>query len=121
MMWEELGLVGLVVAYHAGPRWLIPPVRPFSCGFCLSVWVAVCLAATDPSLGSLWMVGRVALISGLVAAYTPLFYQPPWTEEAEDPEEADALYLDLPDPLPEADEIRPFQQTVAVAPPELDR
>lgn len=108
---EALGLVGLVIVYHSGPWWLIPPVRPFSCGFCLCFWAALAVAATDPHWGQAWFVGQVSLFAGLVAAFTPLFRgfedDNPEAEagfEVEIPAAADEDFHLIPE-----DEIVPFQ------------
>lgn len=58
-----LAVVGAVVVYHNGPRWLIPPVRPFTCAFCLAYWLGWAWWAMDPS----WERGQVITIAPLLA------------------------------------------------------
>lgn len=85
-----LGLVGLVVLLHASPIPL-PQFRPFSCGFCSCVWLAIAyfglaalggLAVTSAVFG----VGLTTLAAALTSVFTPLFREIPGVVETRAPQ-----------------------------------
>jgi hypothetical protein len=46
MIWADAAaVVGAVVLYQEFPRWLRPPVKPFTCGLCLSFWLGCGVSA----------------------------------------------------------------------------
>lgn len=77
-----LAIVGLVIVYHNGPEFLIPNVRPFTCGFCLSLWIVSLYLLVLILRGSIgwWqavvLFGETAAVAGvMVSAFPELFYR----------------------------------------------
>lgn len=77
-----LAVVGLVIVYHNGPEVLIPGVRPFTCGFCLSLWLVSLYLLIGLLRGSVswWsalvLFGETAAVAGvMVTAFPELFYR----------------------------------------------
>jgi hypothetical protein len=74
-----LAIVGFVVLLHASPIPLPARFKPVSCGFCLSVWLAVLCALVHANIQHRFELNDVvvpcltALFAGLVSTLTPLF------------------------------------------------
>lgn len=77
MIEAALGIVGFAIGYIQAPTWMRPAFRPFTCGFCVSWWLAWAVWATDPSLAYLPVVGITTLLAALVGYHMPeLFFDP---------------------------------------------
>ena len=77
MIEAALGIVGFAIGYIQAPTWMRPAFRPFTCGFCVSWWLAWLVWAVDPSVAGLAQVGLATLIAAVVGYYMPeIFYDP---------------------------------------------
>ena len=66
-----LALVGFVMVYMAGPTWLRPPFRPFTCGFCLSWWISVLMVCYAPGWGVVIQAGLNMFVAGVAGVLFP--------------------------------------------------
>ncbi len=71
-----IAIVGLVIALHVSPIPL-PKVRPFSCGFCTSIWVAAVWFVGQEYTWSekITGIGLTAFVAGMVVAFAPLLFR----------------------------------------------
>lgn len=73
---QAAAIVGLVAIYHASALPL-PSIRPFTCGFCTCIWVAICWFSWSEGITNGMTVlagtGIVGLIAGVISSMTPLF------------------------------------------------
>lgn len=76
MLELALAIVGLVVVVHNSPAARFLTVRPFSCGFCMSWWLAVGVAAAHyPAQEWLVLPFLSALAAALIARFAPELFR----------------------------------------------
>ena len=68
MIEHAFAVLGFILVYMNGPRWLRPRVRPFTCGYCMCWWASWVLWALAPSWDLVTQAG-ITMALAAVAGY----------------------------------------------------
>jgi hypothetical protein len=78
---KAVAIVGYIVIYHNGPKFLVPKKRPFNCPLCMSFWLSLLWLSYQPTHEHALLLG-IAPVATLAAV--SLF---PWAFASQPPPE----------------------------------